>query len=158
MMNKQLLETRELLSDCRFCLDMLEKEQNERRFKIILFAFHALCRAIGDQIKRECAHLGKEKMSNDLYTIWRQEPIYRDFIKSERDSVLHDYKFSTEIVEEIPLVLSNAGNLHFSKLEGDFYRPWSGVYRSGDDVRDICSEALVWWERRIVELEEAIFE
>ena len=135
---------------------MLEEEENDlARWRVKWAGSVAMLRAVGHVLLYEDAPENDALNSslNKRYKTWESEKtvhaIFWKFIKPERDALLKHYRFGAEIEDSIALGFVNDGASSLDFVEGDLYRPYSGEYRTNDDVRDLFSDAVSWWENEL---------
>ena len=149
---------RKVLNDCRHAHELLELEENERKFRLLWVSCSSLLRAVGHVLVKVDAesntHLKKaiaEWWSN-LNQNKDQHPIFFEFIDLERNNILKEYElgmFSGEID-----VLINTTGESFTLAEAVFCPMSYGAF-DGEDCRDIALQAIEWWETQIKFIEKS---
>lgn len=103
----------------------------------------------------------------EAYNSWKMDPdqhaIFWEFIEKERNNILKNYKFDMHPLEEVGIVCHlNLVNVQtgepyqlsdIAMLDQNVYRPSLDGFRSGDDLRDIYSDALKWWEAELTKID-----
>lgn len=153
---------RRVLQDCRVALSLLEEEKALFRWRIHWVAAITLIRAVGhvlDKVDGKNAEI--KSIASALFKSWKhgdQNIIFRDFIDQERNSVLKEYTFNLHPLEKVDVAISvklrnsDGEIIDSSEVFGigeNIYRPMLGEYRSGDDARDVYSDAIEWWELQL---------
>lgn len=155
-------EARRVLCDCRTALEMLDDEEVEDRWRIIWVAAITLLRSIGHVLLREAD--ADPYLRDRVRALFREHaedrdahPIYWEFIKAERDSLIkenatqvYDSVQSTLVVEELHGQMLKSSVF---TLEGNLFRPLRDGRWAGEDARDVYLEAIDWWEAQIAKLE-----
>jgi len=163
------IAAREVLSDCRLALDMLQMESDPNRWRVLWAGAAALIRAVGhvllnvDQpsdprVAKAGIAAHKRWTSGDL-----SHSIYRDFIKNERDNILKEYRSNVHPLEKVDvlvrLTLQNpkTGEIKYideiQVLDENLFRPLVEGYGEGEDARDAYQEALDWWDRELTRID-----
>jgi hypothetical protein len=157
------MKARELYKDClyaRECLRDAVNQGNLNQARLFWFAALAMVRSIGDVVKNVDAN-GRSQFEAELVTrwkLWKAEPMFADFIKPERDAIVHEYESS--LAEEGNLFPKDGGSL---LLENGNALPRdttitrlvkSGGMFEGSAPEVALSEALAWWEEKLSELEQ----
>lgn len=163
---------RRILNDCRACLQMLEDEENETRWRVLRAAALALIRSVGHALDKVDGSSVKNE-SHKIFAQWKAtkpEPrIFWEFIDAQRNLVLKEYRHETHIAESISVYVDRDGQpfvpRDFSShiageqcfaLEGVLYRPNTMAFRFGEDFRDTYQEAIDFWEEQILPIEKRI--
>lgn len=152
---------RQVLADCEVALEMLENEEDLRRWRIQWAGALALVRAVGHVLKKVDGQNPELSSSIDTqYKDWRsnrtENAIFWDFIEKERNNILKEYRFNLHPLEDVDvavmLTLQDPETGDTKQLAEVFpigeniYRPVIDGFREGDDARDVYSEALEWWD------------
>jgi hypothetical protein len=154
---------RVVIADCYVALQLLEEEQDSRRWRVHWAAAVALIRAVGhvlnkvdgiDKHVKEASHLAFQR--------WKADPncvIFRDFIEAERNNILKEYRFGPHPTDEVEIALyftlenSETGKIiretEVVSIDQNIYKPMLEGFREGDDARDVLTEALDWWIREL---------
>ncbi len=155
-------KARQVLSDCRAALALLEADTGDEAWRVHWAAAVALVRAIGHVLRNvdgvtdprvrvaaDAAH--KRWTSNEP-----DHEIFREFIERERNNLLKEYRTnvhaSTEVSLAIELTLqSTTGGppvrmREIGEIGENIYRPMVDGPWEGDDARDVLTAALEWWD------------
>jgi len=144
-----------VLDDVEQCLQWLEDEPDEFRFRMVLVAAIALVRTVG-HVLRNIDSRNDEKLKrvvDDKFEAWRQNreksKVFWEFINEERNSILKEYEFRFDFAP----IVTTAESDHAWRVGSNLYCPVAeGVY-AGEDVRDVLKEAVAWWRRELQEIE-----
>lgn len=148
-----------VLRDAMYVRSKLEDETDDREWWLAWVLVVVLLRTVGDVLhKVDGAHDPQLKaVSKELYHSWdvgQENAIFRDFIKLERDALVHQY-FSNMTEGSVAVAVISAeaesGDSHW--LSENLYRPMSGGIYEGEDGRDVLDSAIAWWERQLAEIE-----
>lgn len=157
-----------VLDDCHLALEMLEKETDLSRWRVLWAGAVALLRAVGHVLhKVDGADPARKRLISAAFSEWKRErennALFWEFIEKERNSILKEYSSSVHpsdevhVAFEIKAVSPTTGEEVVFKdicgLNENIYRPMLDGFREGDDARDVYSEALSWWEDRLTEIE-----
>lgn len=163
---------REVLSDAKLALDMLQIETDQDRWRVLWAGGVALLRAIGHVLlnvdQAENAELAK--IGNEAHRRWRSSDpshaVYREFILEERNNFLKEYRSKVYPLAEVPvtirltLVNPKAGEVRYLDKIADFdenlFRPLVEGYGEGEDARDVFEEAIEWWERELTAIDQEL--
>lgn len=159
--SKVTTSDREALSDCEVALELLESVHDERQRRVIWFGAVTLLRTVGDVLHRVDGI--KPRLTAPIaaaYKRWKINKdanlIYWDFIKDQRDALVHEYEFRVDNNETIKVaVQSPEGSVTLGDLPDNLFRPIVTGYGVGEDARDIYQEAIDWWNRELTAIEEA---
>ena len=110
-MNTTTVAARQVVRDCRLVHAMLEDETKPDRFRVLWVAALALVRSVGQVLdKIDGQDRRTRALAKERYNLWRQDGpehrISRDFIKRERDLIIHEYRSSLDPRENPRLHLS----------------------------------------------------
>jgi hypothetical protein len=154
-----------VLSDVRLVLSKLEDETNGREWRLLWCLAVVLLRTVGDVLHKvdAAADPRVNAVAGELYQGWKagdDGAIFRDFIKSERDSIVHEYE--TAVTSgAIPVAICSDGtvaseeySLHW--LGENLYRPMGAGMFAGEDGRDVIKMAIAWWELQLDEINRRI--
>ena len=158
---------RKVLRDCQIALKMLEAEGDIQKWNIIWAGGVALLRTVGDVLHRIDGH-DENGEKNDLWVIqnriflsWKGDSdhiIFEEFIKHERDNLLHRYEKNVYREESIQIAVvdeSHAVNDVFT-IETDLFRPMTGSFAFNEDARDVFRDAVTWWEAQLDKIESEL--
>lgn len=76
-------------------------------------------------------------------------PIYREFVKIERDQLVHRYESSVFAGATAHLGVGIDGAMKVSLVDDCLYKPLESGPYAGEDARDILQEAIGWWEAEL---------
>lgn len=160
-------QARLVLQDAKIVRKKLEDEVDDREWRLGWVLAVVLLRTVGDVLDKVDGLMDPlvKGASAELYKSWKlgeDGMIFRDFIKRERDSIVHEYQ--TAMTEgSIPLMVLAAGP---NGLEGDgphwvdenLYRPMGSGKFEGEDGRDVLDLAIDWWDRQLDEVDRRVTE
>jgi len=165
-------QAREVLSDCRLALGLLEEETDLRTWRVLWAAAVSLIRAIGHVLdKVDGKNPAIKSISNRMYKDWKSSAsehlIFREFIEKERNNLLKEYQINVHPLEEVPVVLQavlqpigggEAITVAVDTMEmgENVYRPMMEGPWEGDDAREVLTEAIEWWEVQLDAIDEAV--
>jgi hypothetical protein len=155
------LAARHTWQDAKLAVDLLEQTENDGHIKILWVAVVTLLRTIGDVLNEVDAEGGTPELqtfTKDQYRFTiKNDPLFTDFIKSERDNLVHRYQFGVEATESGIFAFGGGTDDEAQPFMCDFLIIASGRF-AGEDGRDMAREALAWWDARLVEVEKFIEE
>jgi hypothetical protein len=158
------LAARRVLDDCRLAHAMLEGVTEPEHFRIIWVAALAMVRSVGQILDKID---GKDRSIKDAakarYELWKGDTsnhlLFREFIKKERDLIIHEYSSTLDPRSAIPIALFNGrpaligeNDLAFNdafRLDENIFRPLISGPWAGEDARDVLHEAIEWWESEL---------
>ncbi|MBN9493787.1 hypothetical protein J0H33_10645 [bacterium] len=153
------LRARFVLDDCRRALEMLEDEEDEHRWRVLWVAAVVLLRTVGDVLHKVDSR-GNPRLAVQAATAfdrWKQraygDDIFQDFIKKERDKVVHLYELNVYDSDTIA-VAADSGSADL--LGGNLYRPIVDGVWEGEDARDVLQAAIDWWDRELAVIEDQV--
>jgi hypothetical protein len=164
-------KARQVLDDCKLALEFLEQSPNDQFWRVHWFAAVALVRTVGDVLHKVDAYDSKlAEPISDAYTTWKNDrethSIFWDFIKHERDNLVHQYESDVHPSERISLAFSldlvstvDGKPLNIkdvAKLDENIYRPMIDGPWEGNDARDVLQEAIDWWEEQLTQIESSV--
>ena len=145
---------RTVLADCELALAMLEEEERADRWRVLWIAGVTALRTVGDAFHRVDADgdpvIGRVVRAH--HRRWVDEPgpdqdMFRDFIKSERDDLVHLYRFGPSDADGHVLVFDGGDSA--ATVEADLYRPLVDGPFAGEDARDVFVRAVEWWQTKL---------
>jgi len=160
---------REVLFDCRLALEMLEGEQDLRRWRVHWAGALALLRAVGHVLhKVDGANPRFRAAVRAAYAGWKRDrrshEVFWSFIEDERNNVLKEYRFNLHPLEEVDVAVMftvadpATGELReipqVVPIGENIYRPILDGYSEGNDARDVYQEAIDWWEAQLARIDE----
>lgn len=156
------LQARLVLNDAALAIEKFEKTDDERELRVYWFATMGLLRTSFDVLDKVDRKKSTE-LSTAISAQWKRitenkaaNAIFFDFIKAERDLLLHQYEQNAEY-DCAPLVVFTDDDKPFWDGEEfyEFLAISSGPYE-GQDPRDLVVEAYDWLSARITEIERVI--
>ncbi len=161
-----MLRSRVALTDAQRAFEMLEKCTDEDEIRVYWVAAVALARTSIDvlgKIDRLNSPTAKEAVEKNWDKIKKniagEHNIFWNFLKPERDVLLHQYEKNAELSLQQFLVTHNGkpvvndGKTITHTM--DFFFLASGPYE-GEDGRDILKDALDWVDKQIATVEGAL--
>lgn len=165
---------REVLSDCRTALEMLQGEADPDRWRVHWAGGVALLRAVGHVLLNvdQPANAELTKIATAAHRRWRSEDpahaVYREFILEERNNILKEYRSKVHPLAEVPVVVRltllnpATGEISYhdqpASFDENLFRPLVEGYGEGEDARDVFEEALGWWERELHALDAELLD
>jgi len=158
-------QARLVLSDVRSVLTRLEDETDGREWRLLWVLAVVLLRTVGDVLYKvdAAADPRVKAVAGDLYQSWKVDDdgaIFRDFIKLERDSIVHEY-VTNMIYGAVSVATYSVGadslyehSPHW--LDDNLYRPMGAGIFVGEDGRDVIKIAIAWWELQLDEINRRI--
>lgn len=165
-------KAREVLSDCKLALELLEQSKTDQMWRVHWFAAIALVRTVGDVLdKVDGANPLYAKAVKEAYRRWKADrethQIFWQFIKDQRDKLIHEYQSDvhpldkSSILAQFKAVPIGGGEsidlAEVFELDENIYRPMLEGPWVGDDGRDVLQEAIDWWTQQLQEIDEAAF-
>lgn len=163
---------RQVLSDVRLALDMLQAEIDPDRWRVHWAGGVALLRAVGHVLLNvdQRANVELARIAGAAHRRWRSadaaHAVYREFILEERNNILKEYRSKVHPLDNVPvairltLVNPKTGEVsyldHVADLDENLFRPLVEGYGQGEDARDIFEEAIDWWERELTAIEDEL--
>ncbi len=162
---------RTVLADCGIALDLLEKEEDEDRWRVHWVGAVALIRAVGHVLDKVDGQLPAVKqVANLAFRQWKSDApdhaIFRDFIDAERNNILKEYQSRAFPDSDVPVAIMitavhpGTGELRqipFAEIIPDnLFKPLVEGFGEGDDARTIYAEAIGWWERELNAIDTAL--
>jgi hypothetical protein len=140
---------RKVLADCKTAHELLEAESDTARFRVLWVSGIALLRSVGHALKeverKRDSHTADA--IDEAWARWKADrekhEIFWEFIKPERDSVLHEYEFG---FLSGPVDVLMAPDSEPFVLEDNLFCPITGGRFAGEDCRDVLAEGIAWWE------------
>lgn len=145
-----------ILEDCHRAIQLLETTDDPQLRRILWVSSIALLRTIGDALDRDPDE-GIKSAYRSAMQRWKAESkstnknIFFDFIKKERDNVIHEYEFG-HTDDALVFLLDGANtapDLSPSSDMSDVYWPMSSGMFEGEDARDALVAAVEWWDREV---------
>jgi hypothetical protein len=150
------LSARSAWQDAKDCLGWLEEEENNFRFRMVAVSTIVLLRAVGDVlVKVDAARF--PKLKSDIrrqYKSWHKERIFMDFIKAQRNDLVHEYETRLDFN---PVIGAEQGGESMEIRVGSvIYCPVTRGRYKGEDVRDVITEALEWLDVQLKRIETSL--
>lgn len=161
---------RVVLADCRIVLQCLENEVDLDLWRVHWVAAITLIRAVGHVLDKVDGSNPKiKRAAKESFRLWRSvdggHDIFNEFIDQERNNVVKEYEFGYHPLDNVDVALVST----VQSPDGEFirsaeiigigdnvYRPLLGVFRHGDDARDVYFDAIVWWEEQLELIDNAV--
>jgi hypothetical protein len=156
--------SRIVLSDCELALEFLEQATTEEIWRVHWFAAIGLVRTVGDVLHKVDGQNPTLKLKiARAYQAWKadrkQHSIFWDFIKDQRDKLIHEYESDVHPLEKVPVAVEfhvvslEDGSKHtvrdVMELDENIYRPMLDGPWEGDDARDVLRDAIDWWKTEL---------
>jgi len=159
----------EVVNDCRIAcreLDEAEKENNKRLIRIRWFTCLALLRSVGHVLEKvdQKSYSEYDMIFKEKFNSFKNDSIYLNFIKNDRDLILKEYKFfiiegESERIESNFIVINDEGDFlgigggKILKVADDkiikrFFKKGEG-FDKYNLLHEIVSDAIIWWQRYI---------
>lgn len=156
---------REVLSDAKLALEMLQIETDPDRWRVHWAGGVALLRAIGHVLLNvdQSANAELAKIADAAHRRWKgadpAHKVYRDFVLEERNNILKEYRSKVHPLAKVPVAIRltllnpETGEISYLDqpvdLDENLFRPLVEGYGEGEDARDVFEEAIDWWEREL---------
>ena len=156
-------QARLVLSDVELVRDRLEDEEDEREWRLDWALAVVLLRTVGDVLHKVDGALNPAVLqaANALYRTWSEgaeNQIFREFIKKERDSIVHEYRSTMSegpiIVLNVAAALSKYPMSVENLLDDNLFRPMMDGPYAGQDGRDLVDEAIRWWRIQLDKVDQ----
>jgi hypothetical protein len=164
-------KSREVLSDCRVALSLLEEEKDIQRWRVHWAAAVALIRAVGhvlDKVDGRDAIV--KQAAKTAFQRWKgsdaKHEIFREFIERERNNLLKEYHSDVHPLGEVPIAIQytavplKGGDPvmlgQVAEIGENIYRPMLDGPWEGDDARDVLIAAINWWERQLNAIDRVV--
>lgn len=149
---------RKVLIDCRYSHELLELEDNPRKFRLLWVSCTSLLRTVGKALHEVDAKNNPHQKSyiaewwENLKKNKDQHTIFFNFIEPERNNILKEYKIGM-FSGEVSVIAGTTGEA-FTLSETMFCPITYGAFE-GEDCRDIALQAIKWWEVQIDSIEKS---
>ena len=143
---------RAVLGDCRYVWDRLELCRNLQEFRVLWLSGVALVRMVGDVLHRVDSQVGTamcQSIANAYESRQKNEKIYKDFIKAERDQLIHTYESMAYTGDYIVLGVEADGVVEMFGVDECLYKPIESGPFAGEDQRDVLKLAIDWWAQEL---------
>lgn len=160
---------RRVLDDCEAALDMLQDEEDGRRWRVLWVGAIALLRTVGHVLRNvDGADPTARPVVDAAWARWKDDrsdnAVFWEFIEQERNNILKKYRFSVLDSAEVGLVVTrgdeSAGQLVAHEtpfvLGENLYRPIKDGFGMREDARDVYDEALKWWDAELSRIEAVL--
>jgi len=163
------MKAREVFKDCEYAKVCLQRAIDENRFedaKLFWFAALAMLRAIGHVLRNVDAKQHGDNFRDALeyrFKLWKQDPIFMNFIERERNNILKEYESSLSeqattdefylLTESGDRLVTESGDALVGTTTITTLVKGNGVY-SGTSPADALTRALAWWDIQLSEFEE----
>ena len=159
------------MGDCEVALDMLDDEEDERRWRVQWAGAMALLRTVGYVLRNvDGEDVTVQPAVDAAWERWKRDrssnAVFWDFIAEERHNILKEYRFSVLDSAEVGLgVLVARGDQDSCdpvleetpvSIGENLYRPLVDGFGKGEDARDVYGEALRWWDAELSNIEAAL--
>ena len=166
--DKMTYRARLVLNDCALALELLEQATTDELWRVHWFAAIGLVRTVGDVLdKVDGLNPMLAPKIAQAYKDWQADReryrIYWDFIKDQRDKLIHQYASDVHPLEIIPIAVEycvasvDDGSEHIVsdifELDENIYRPMLDGPWEGDDARDVLRNAIDWWKAELDKLD-----
>ena len=154
-----------VLADCEAALEMLENERDEQRWRVLWVGALALLRAVGHVLRNVDARTPRARAAiNAAYESWTgnqpQHRVFREFIERERNNILKEYRLNVRDSAEtgVAVVVGDSQSGYITGetpfvLDENLFRPVEAGFGVDGDARDVCREAVAWWEEQLTRLD-----
>ncbi len=145
-----------VLQDVEQCLEWLDEESDEFRFRMVLIAAVALIRTVGHVLQKVDGSRDPILMEIIMrrFRAWKQDrtkaKVFWEFIEAERNSILKEYDLRFDFA---PIVTTAEAD-HAWRIGSNLYCPVAEGSYLGEDVRDVLREAVAWWKNELAGIEE----
>lgn len=161
---------RRVLGDCEAALNMLEDEEDERRWRVLWAGAMALLRTVGHVLRNvDGADASVRRAVDAAWGRWKTDrssnALFWEFIEQERNNILKEYRFGVLDSAEVDLVVVARGDENSGQAVRDeaavslgenLFRPLVDGFGTGEDARDVYGEALQWWDAELSRIEAAL--
>lgn len=162
---------RQVFTDCKIALEMLEAEQDLTRWRVHWAGALALLRAIGHVLRKVDGADSKVGRQVEIaFSRWKSQraenAIFWEFIDQERNNILKEYQFNLHPLDHVDVAVimtvqqPETGAMlqvpNVFPIGENIYRPVLDGYGEGNDARDVYQEALDWWDAELGAIESAI--
>ena len=144
------------LQDVELCLEWLDEESDEFRFRMALIAAVTLIRAVGHVLSKVdgSQHPELGEIITRRFHEWKRDRIrarvFWEFIEAERNSILKEYNLRFDFA---PIVTTAEAD-HAWRIGSNLYCPVAEGAYAGEDVRDVLREAVAWWKSELAIIEK----
>lgn len=153
-----MLASTKIVSDLEELWDVLELEEDMKKFKFLWISAVSMCRSVGQILHKVDA----SKSDNHKYLInkqwdsiknnYEENKIFHEFIKFERDMILKEYQLGYDYGDFTVVI----GDSALGVLGEGLYCPMTYGYYENEDCRDVLKLAIKWWQSKLTEIEDAL--
>jgi hypothetical protein len=148
----------EVLYDAEYVLGLMEECDDKRLFRIYYIAGITLLRTVGQVLVSKNSTQSVRSATLKVFAEQNENKdsnkIYFNFIKKERDIVIHEYEINLEC-DDWEVVFPDGDDFSIFNL-GELYRPLIDLSFEGQDVRDLFGEAIKWWKTQLAAIEKEL--
>ena len=148
---------RKVLGDCKIILEMMEKESNADRLRVLWIGSLALLRMVGHVLYKVDAE--DPIISARLDHCWpkfKSHPIFDKFINDSRNRALKEYSLDLYDESTVVVVSTDENGRELPKLFNNcMFMPLLDGFMAGEDGRDVYRGAIDWWDSVLTEVESA---
>ena len=148
-------KARKVLADCSFALEQLENETTDQSWRVHWIACIVLLRTVGDVLEKVDGKRDPivKRVQKNHFGSWMDLPegtsIFRDFIRMERNLIVHEYASTVHNTTEINLIVSREDSHEIFELDENLFRPLIDRPWAGEDARDMIQTAIDWWSAEL---------
>ena len=152
------IAARSVLKDCRLALEMMERETDPHRLRVLWVGALSLIRLVGDVLGKIDSEAQPE-MKPKIQEHWKSlrqsnDPMFETFIKGARDRALHGYDIDLIPIASVDVFANGEGGVEFvTNLDECLFSPLVGDFRPGEDSRDVYRDAIDWWDSYLSQIE-----
>jgi hypothetical protein len=149
---------RMVLEDCRYALTELRNDPQGPAWRVRWFGTLAMLRTVGYVLDKEDAKSCPE-MREAIDASWkklRRKAIFRQFIKLDRDAIVHqyDHRAGQGVIitpgfaeyNRIGQTITTGGPTTYT------YKIHGGPF-DGQDPRDVVQKVIEWWDQEVTKIE-----
>ncbi len=154
-------QARAALADCLFAWHKLEHCSDSQTFRVFWVAGVVLARTIGDVLRKvdsEFSPTMKLAIREAFETRQKDAVIFTQFIKAERDQLIHQYDTNVYADNVITLGIELNGTIEPSNLDECIFKPLESGFYAGEDARDVLKLAIDWWSSELDWIDGKILE
>jgi hypothetical protein len=153
----------------------LEDEAQEDVWRVHFAGAMALISTVNDVLKGAKKNSVPRKVYEACHEIWNdkenvQHSIFREFIKDERNLILHQYLTSVDLRKDVSIFVvegrpayarpSEVGTLPTNAerytLDQNIFRPMKSGSWAHEDLRDVYQSALDWWGEQLDSIDKGV--
>lgn len=155
------MEAEKMLNVARTALDMLQCVEKQEQVEVLWVSAITCLRGVGHVLKKidrnaatplarridewwECLNENKTAEKNRIFF---------DFIEKERNNTIKEFSISYDKSVQGSMIIENieTKETYFvgDMLPSLLYIPMTDGYFEGEDIRDLISQAIDWWEDQL---------